>query len=374
MRRLLLLTGIIISVFADSQSMLCLYKGGYFIRNGNSWYEYRPQSKDGVWSTYSQQSSDNNYNYVKNSACELSIPKNKKNSVWIKKGGEWEVLYTTIKIFDYCPKRSSHLFCFDNGFFIKNGTTWYLYMPEKEKKREWNTFTEYSKDDSYYYISNSQDKISIPRSPNNSFFLLDNGKWKEWHSALALYDAHSPKANSGYKYAASNSSSVSNSSSNNNISTSNNNNSNKIEPYIDCAYCNGTGKYMCTYCAGNGWKMESSFIMYVGYVMNKVTCRVCSGTGKSSFCIYCNSTGKRPNPNYISSGGSSIVGGGYNSSGSSGSSSSSSLCKYCGGGGGCSSCKGTGHKYNSYSMSEDKCPSCNGSGRCFNCRGTGRQR
>ena len=56
------------------------------------------------------------------------------------------------------------------------------------------------------------------------------------------------------------------------------------------------------------------------------------------------------------------------------SSSVSAICKYCGGGGGCNSCKGLGHKYNSYSHREDTCPSCNGSGRCFNCRGTGRQR
>lgn len=49
-------------------------------------------------------------------------------------------------------------------------------------------------------------------------------------------------------------------------------------------------------------------------------------------------------------------------------------CKYCGGGGGCSSCNGTGLKYNSYGGYYDQCPSCSGSGRCFNCRGTGKQR
>lgn len=74
-------------------------------------------------------------------------------------------------------------------------------------------------------------------------------------------------------------------------------------------------------------------------------------------------------------------GGGYNSGSSSNShyhnhESSSHVderCKYCGGGGGCSSCNGTGWKYNPYSGYHDKCPSCNGSGRCFNCHGTGKQ-
>ena len=48
-------------------------------------------------------------------------------------------------------------------------------------------------------------------------------------------------------------------------------------------------------------------------------------------------------------------------------------CQYCGGGGGCSSCNGTGLKYNPWGGGYDTCPSCNGSGRCFNCRGTGKQ-
>lgn len=67
-----------------------------------------------------------------------------------------------------------------------------------------------------------------------------------------------------------------------------------------------------------------------------------------------------------------------NSSGGSGDDGGASYvddsCKYCGGGGGCSSCNGTGLKYNSYVGYYDQCPSCSGSGCCFNCRGTGKQR
>ena len=68
------------------------------------------------------------------------------------------------------------------------------------------------------------------------------------------------------------------------------------------------------------------------------------------------------------SGGSSS-GGGYQT----GPSHIDKACQFCGGGGGCSSCKGTGLKYNPYSSHYEKCASCNGSGRCFNCRGTGKQ-
>lgn len=107
--------------------------------------------------------------------------------------------------------------------------------------------------------------------------------------------------------------------------------------YIDCSYCNGTGKYMCNLCAGQGWRLQSTFVMYVGYVTNKITCELCKGTGKSNTCIYCNSTGKRVNPNHpYARGGSAGIS--YSSSGSSSfsssrssKSSSRSLCSACGG-------------------------------------------
>lgn len=33
---------VLISGISNAQSMLCIYKGGYFIKNDNIWYEYRP--------------------------------------------------------------------------------------------------------------------------------------------------------------------------------------------------------------------------------------------------------------------------------------------------------------------------------------------
>jgi len=147
--------------------------------------------------------------------------------------------------------------------------------------------------------------------------------------------------------------------------------SSKEEPmFIDCGYCKGTGKMTCYHCMGRGSILQNQFIMFYGSVLTEVECIACSRTGKL-YCMWCNGSGRKPNLNHPYAHGGGAV---PSHSGGSSSSSSSSLCKYCGGGGGCSSCKGTGIKYNSYSMSNDKCPSCNGSGRCFNCRGSGRQR
>ena len=63
MKRIIFSTLMIVSIVLSSfsQSMLCTYKGGYFIRNGNNWYEYRPHDKDGVWAQYTQSGGDDNF-------------------------------------------------------------------------------------------------------------------------------------------------------------------------------------------------------------------------------------------------------------------------------------------------------------------------
>lgn len=151
--------------------------------------------------------------------------------------------------------------------------------------------------------------------------------------------------------------------------------SNSVPMYIDCAYCNGTGKSMCTFCGGQGYRMVSNFVMYVGYVMSNVTCTACSGTGKT-YCWHCNSTGKVVNPNhpYVlggSSGGSSYSSGSFSGSGGGGSS-VYTKCTSCNGTGRCSSCNGRGYKFNSYSGHDDSCPSCRGKGSCPICYGRGK--
>lgn len=153
--------------------------------------------------------------------------------------------------------------------------------------------------------------------------------------------------------------------------------SNSVPMYVDCAYCNGTGKSMCTFCGGQGYRMVSNFVMYVGYVMSNVTCTVCSGTGKT-YCWHCNSTGKVVNPNHPYVLGGSPVGSGEGSGSSVGSSSGNSSgytkCTSCNGTGRCSSCNGRGYRFNSYSMHDDSCPGCRGKGSCPICYGRGKIR
>lgn len=328
-RTVLLLVCIVVSILINAQSVLCLYKGGYFIRNGNTWYEYRPQSKDAVWNQYTQYSTDDNYYYVKNSVCKISIPKKPNNSIWINKGSDWKVLYTTIHVYNYCPQRSSHLFCFEDGFFIKKGNKWDLYMPLKSATEVWNSYTEYKKDKDYYYIKNSKDDIAIPRSPNNSFYLMKSGDWKKWKSSLALYDAQSKNAGSGLEYAATTTSSSGSgtTSRRNNQQNSSYKSSNAqvssltyktwetkwdkgrtefvrsadgmVEEtmYMNCVCLNG----ICKICAGLG---------VTGYGMFQTYCSYCGGTAK---CHFCGGTGTKVTTQryryideYYSNGGSAL--------------------------------------------------------------------
>lgn len=204
----LLLASFSLSFAQSEPSFLCTYKGGYFIRNGSTWYEYRPELKDGIWSTYSQNGTDDNYYYIKNKMCEICIPFKSHNNIWIKEANsEWKKVYETITVYNYCPEHSTQVFTYQDGFFIKNGNTWNFYIPTKENKRIWSVYTQYNSDDNYYYIKNSTDNLAIPRKSKNDFFWYKNDKWEKLYTTLALYDPQSPDAKSGHNNVSNNSSS-----------------------------------------------------------------------------------------------------------------------------------------------------------------------
>lgn len=406
-RILLLVLALASVVIANAQSMLCTYKGGYFIRNDNTWYEYRPQDKDAVWNTYTQYSSDNNYYYIKNSSCSLSIPKSTANNIWMKKGnGEWKVQYTTVNVYNYCPVRSTKIFAYQNGFFTKNGNNWQEYDPKQKTNGALDNFTQYKVDDNFYYIRNARITLAIPRSASNNFHFLKNGSWVTLYHPSALYDAQSPNAQSGNNHVASNNSS---SSGNGQSFQSNNSSQSKNSSgtsqkwreelgygmfainignpngawtrtiYRACVACRGTvqcgnchGLKMCTICKGKGGIITAGYGNYIPCMACFQTgrCGVCHGTGK---CVCANSE----YPGYMP--GSTLVLGAngqvfHNSrdydNGSSSSSSSSSSSRSSSSSGVCSKCHGTGVDPSQssggnltswvahYNASGQKCPYC----------------
>lgn len=214
--------GIIFPIVLQAQSLLCTYQGGYFIRDGNNWYEYRPESKNTVWANYTQNRSDDNFYYIKNSNDEVAIPKAKNNSIYIKRSGDWKVIYKTINIYNYCPERSTQFFTFDTGYFIKKNSHWTLILPHKKSNEVWATYDEYKVDENYYYIKNSYNSISIPRKTNSKFYIWENNDWKTLYDVQALYDANSPNAKSGYNYSGGSSSQSSVSRGSNNANSNSN--------------------------------------------------------------------------------------------------------------------------------------------------------
>ena len=83
---------------------LYTYEGGYFIKNGNSWEEYRPDFQEGVWAAYEQYNEEENFYNIQNSQCVVSVPKSTVNKFYYAKPGEeWQPIYNTKEIYEYMP-------------------------------------------------------------------------------------------------------------------------------------------------------------------------------------------------------------------------------------------------------------------------------
>ena len=287
----------------NAQSFLCTYEGGYFIKNDNVWYEYRPEETGDVYSLYKQYYDGEFYFYIMNSEYELRIPKSINDDIQIKKNDSYKKLHKPIKIYDFCPEHSSQLFISTEGFFIKRGNNWSLYIPSKKKNSMWNSYKQYKVDDNYYYINNSSDTIAIPRSPLESFYIMRNHEFLEWGSAVALYDHDSSFANSGKKLIVETTTTYLGESSDRKTSdkdisffsslpkswrqevpngymdcTMNEDGSLTSTTYFNCYICKKIGK--CTVCMGYGKRYIYSWgIMDCGYCGGSGDCPSCGGKG-----------------------------------------------------------------------------------------------
>ena len=173
---LLLLAGM--DVAAETTGLFT-YNGGYFVKAGDYWTEYRPAEKDGVWATYTQYNEETNYYQVKNSSCSLSIPKTSNNNFYIWEDGEWKVIYTTKHIYGYFNDESREIYAYNQGgYFVRDGNTWREYRPDK-KTGIWATYTQYQEDDNYFYMRSSVSEVCVPKAENNDFYLLRDGKWSK---------------------------------------------------------------------------------------------------------------------------------------------------------------------------------------------------
>ncbi len=169
---------------------LFTYNGGYFIKAGDYWTEYRPADKDGVWATYTQYNDEENYYQISNSSCSLSIPKADKNNFYIWKNNEWEVIYTTKHVYDYFDDQSREIYAYNQGgYFVRDGGTWREYRPDK-KAGVWATYSQYKEDDNYYYMRSTVSEVCVPKEERNDFYLLNDGEWMKCYTTSAIYDPY----------------------------------------------------------------------------------------------------------------------------------------------------------------------------------------
>lgn len=130
---------------------LFTYEGGFFIKDGNIWKEYRPKDKPGIWNTYSQYGEEANYYNIRNNTITLAIPKTSNNNFYKRENGDWRIIYTTRVIYSYFKDSSVGLFCFETGYYVRDKKKWRLYLPDK-KEGLWTDFDQYDEDDKFFYL------------------------------------------------------------------------------------------------------------------------------------------------------------------------------------------------------------------------------
>ena len=190
---LLLLTLTCIGAAAQTTGLFT-YDGGYFVKAGDYWTEYRPADKDGVWATYTQYGEETNYYQVSNSSCSLSIPKTSNNSFYIWKNEDWQPLYTTKQVYGYFDDESREIYTHNQGgYFTRDGGTWREYRPDK-KTGIWATYTQYKEDDNYFYMRSSVSEVCVPKDGRNDFYLLNDGEWMKCYTTSAIYVTKTPAA------------------------------------------------------------------------------------------------------------------------------------------------------------------------------------
>ena len=87
---------LLISVSSMAFAQKFYYEGGYFEKQGNSWYEYKPDQKAGVWNRFNEtRESNDDFYIIDNGNCKVSVPKHPDKDFYIllKGRNDWEFKY-----------------------------------------------------------------------------------------------------------------------------------------------------------------------------------------------------------------------------------------------------------------------------------------
>ena len=178
---------------------LVTYEGGYFIKDGRKWTEFRPADKVEPWNEYKQYKEDDTFFYVENKKCRLAIPKLGKDMIFIdrEKNGKWEQVYTTIDVHHQCTEPDGLFYCYNdgrgrehNGYFVRlDGGVWHEYAPGK-KRGVWAEFKQTGEDKDYFIVESTENIVRIPKREGLNFIITKPGYdgWRGGYTTKAIYD------------------------------------------------------------------------------------------------------------------------------------------------------------------------------------------
>ena len=195
-----LMTGLL-ALQAQKTTALVTYEGGYFVKNGDEWVEYRPAHKTGVWNRYEQFDEDDTFFYIKNKKCYVAIPKLYKDKIFIdraKKRKNWEVVYNTLSVYLRCPDKDGLFYSYRNhrkehsewdGYLVRDNLTWREYRP-RMKSGVWAEFKQSDENERFFILTSEHNTVYVPKSTDDDIIILqnDNNSWRGGYSIEAIYD------------------------------------------------------------------------------------------------------------------------------------------------------------------------------------------
>lgn len=188
-----------VSMIAQTTALVT-YEGGYFIKDGKEWTEYRPADKVEPWNEYNQYNEDDKFFYLESKRCNVSVPKISHDKIYVdrKKNGNWEVVYNTLNVHLLCPEGDALYYTYRNhslkhyeydGYFVRDNLNWREYRP-RLKSGVWAEFKQTAEDYRYFTLESAHNIVYIPKTTDDDIVIKDkdNRNWSGGYAIQAVYD------------------------------------------------------------------------------------------------------------------------------------------------------------------------------------------
>ena len=191
----------LLALQAQTTTALVTYEGGYFVKAGNKWEEYRPAYKTGVWNSYKQFGEDDTFYYIENKKCYVAVPKLYKDKIFIdrdKGKKNWEVVYNTLSVHQRCPDKDGLFYSYRNhrkehseydGYFVRKNLVWQEFRP-RMKSGVWAEYKQTDENSDFFILTSEHNTVYIPKTTDDNIVIYqnDNSNWRGGSAIEAIYD------------------------------------------------------------------------------------------------------------------------------------------------------------------------------------------